>query len=434
MTENVSAARRASELRAEAEAARARSERLLAEAGAWDAGAEGELRVATALADLPDALMPRVLHDRLLRPGRSAVNLDHLVVTTGGLMLVDAKNWAGQVSVYEGSLWQHTFGEGGSRNSNRKTAEAQKVGRMAEEVAQVLGVPVTPVLCLAGDRAAGFGPPQMVAGVAVVPVGDLAEWVARLPPVLAPDQVQGLANRMAVTFPPAAVAPARTIELPIPRKGNRARALPSAPRTQVRAAGPGRRGGDAAGPGRPGKTTRGSARSRRKSSLLSALGCLIMLAIVWLGAVAMIDQTASRPSGQNTGNTSTTAGSCLGVNAAQVTKLVGAPVYLVQASKRTCLWSVTPGTHSGQVAISTGYLVVATSHEPVTRTDAYGNRHLLVPQGANVPGSKPVATAAQNVEVVIDIQTAHGGHRISTAAADKTARAYAAIVLTNLKP
>src|SRR5689334_11023674 len=83
--EGGSAERRARELAAQGDVA----------AGAWAAGAEGERRVAEALASLGGAWT--VLHDRLLRPGLSEANLDHLVAGPAGVLLIDAKNWSGHV-------------------------------------------------------------------------------------------------------------------------------------------------------------------------------------------------------------------------------------------------------------------------------------------------------------------------------------------------
>ena len=92
-----SAERRAEELRA----------RGLKSAGAWAAGAVGERRVAEALADLPPEWL--VLHDRLLFPGRSESNLDHVLVGPAGVVLIDAKNWSGNLSEWEGGLFKHQF-------------------------------------------------------------------------------------------------------------------------------------------------------------------------------------------------------------------------------------------------------------------------------------------------------------------------------------
>lgn len=93
-------------------------------AGAWAAGAEGERRVAAALSALPEAWT--VLHDRLLSPGLSAVNLDHVVVGPGGAFFIDAKNWKGSITAWEGNLYQHT----GSRDARQSVSKHQDVGKV----------------------------------------------------------------------------------------------------------------------------------------------------------------------------------------------------------------------------------------------------------------------------------------------------------------
>ena len=95
-----SAEQRAKELRARGKSS----------AGAWEAGADGERRVAQALTALPPEWL--VLHDRLLMPGRSEANLDHVVVGPAGVFLIDSKNWAGTISEYQGSVFKHSGGPG----------------------------------------------------------------------------------------------------------------------------------------------------------------------------------------------------------------------------------------------------------------------------------------------------------------------------------
>jgi hypothetical protein len=65
--EGESASSKARELREQAAVAMAESGRLAQEAAAWEAGAEGERRVAEALSGLADGPNVLVLHDRLLR-------------------------------------------------------------------------------------------------------------------------------------------------------------------------------------------------------------------------------------------------------------------------------------------------------------------------------------------------------------------------------
>ncbi|NHA66839.1 nuclease-related domain-containing protein [Phycicoccus flavus] len=151
-------------------------------AGAWAAGAEGERRVAAALAGLAAPWV--VLHDRLLTPGLSESNLDHIAVGPGGIFLVDAKNWAGEVTAWEGGLFQHRRDSTGRRTSESKHAELMKVHGMAHEMAARLGLPVVPVLCLAGSRAERFGEAQYLRGVWVVPAGRVTGWIAAFPPTV----------------------------------------------------------------------------------------------------------------------------------------------------------------------------------------------------------------------------------------------------------
>ena len=88
MNEGESASSQAHSLREQAAAAQAEAARLNDEAAAWEAGAEGERRVAAALSVLTPASNVIVMHDRLLRPGRSQANLDHIVVSPAGAYLI----------------------------------------------------------------------------------------------------------------------------------------------------------------------------------------------------------------------------------------------------------------------------------------------------------------------------------------------------------
>lgn len=79
MYEGGSAGKRAQALRKVAAERRAAADRAEAMASQWEAGELGEGRVAEALRPL-EGENCHVLHDRLLNPGRSRVNLDHIVV------------------------------------------------------------------------------------------------------------------------------------------------------------------------------------------------------------------------------------------------------------------------------------------------------------------------------------------------------------------
>lgn len=113
-------------------------------AKAWDAGADGERVVADKLSEL----VPRgwyVLHD-VHWPGRPKANLDHVLVGPGGVVVVDSKNWTGEVRVASGVLWQGRF----ARTQAVEGALAQ-----CAAVASVLAPPhrrlVRPMICMSAQ-------------------------------------------------------------------------------------------------------------------------------------------------------------------------------------------------------------------------------------------------------------------------------------------
>lgn len=94
------AAQRAARLRRQLDHAE-RAER------AWAAGAAGEARVADAVAPL-NSLGWRALHD-VHWPGRPKANLDHVLVGPGGIIVIDSKNWTGDVHLRGGILRQNGY-------------------------------------------------------------------------------------------------------------------------------------------------------------------------------------------------------------------------------------------------------------------------------------------------------------------------------------
>ncbi len=68
---------------------------------AWKVGAVGEEAVAKALNSLVGDGV-HVLHDR--RIPKSKANIDHIVVSSAGVMIVDAKNYRGKIEVTRSSL------------------------------------------------------------------------------------------------------------------------------------------------------------------------------------------------------------------------------------------------------------------------------------------------------------------------------------------
>lgn len=238
------------------ESADEHARRLIDEAGAWAAGAEGERRVAAALADLSDTWV--VVHDRLLRPGRSEANLDHIAVGPTGVYLVDAKNRAGIVTEHDGGLYQHRT-RNGVRESISLADELKKVHGMAAYMAAEADTAVVPVLCLAGSRSDEFGEPRLVRGVWVVPVAALAAWLRSRDVIIPPDRLAPLATRVITEFPSTTTDVGLLAAMGGAKAGRRVRTRSGTVRTR-----PARRG-------RP--------RPSRGARVVSLLGRLLLLAV-----------------------------------------------------------------------------------------------------------------------------------------------------------
>ncbi len=148
----------------------------------WDAGAAGERLVAERL----NGLTPHgwyLLHD-VHWPGRPKANLDHVLVGPGGVVVVDAKNWTGEVRVAAGVLWQGRF----ARTQSVEGALAQ-CAAIASVLAPAHRRFVRPLICLAGQ-------PDFFAitnaDVAVAGADRVVGAVLALPPVLDQQAVVGL--------------------------------------------------------------------------------------------------------------------------------------------------------------------------------------------------------------------------------------------------
>jgi hypothetical protein len=121
---------------------REKAERLQKSAALWEKGAEGEVAVARALAELPEGWV--ALHD-LGWPGRQRANLDHVVVGPCGVFIVDAKNWSGRVEVRDQVLVQN----------GRRREDAVSSATAAAIAVQAIVAPHTclGVLCFVRDEA-----------------------------------------------------------------------------------------------------------------------------------------------------------------------------------------------------------------------------------------------------------------------------------------
>lgn len=142
-------ARRLAQQRADAERAGTVDEAVLRRAREdvrrWSVGAEGERIVAETL-DLLRQYGWTVLHD-VRWPGRQRANLDHVAIGPGGVVVVDAKNWSGNVRMAGSTLWHGSYAATAKVTGVTDAAAAVTVLLAPQHRTAVRGV-----LCLVGQE------------------------------------------------------------------------------------------------------------------------------------------------------------------------------------------------------------------------------------------------------------------------------------------
>ena len=454
MNEGESASSKAHNLREQAAAAQAEAARLTQEAGAWEAGAEGERRVAEALSVLTRMSNVIVLHDRLLRPGRSQTNLDHIVVSPGGAHLIDAKNWAGNATFHQGSLWRHKPDGQGGRSSECMNDQVDQVRRMAEAMETLASCVVDPVLCLTGRNAHVFGTHQLIRGVHVVPVDQIAHWLVGNERTQPDAAIPVLAQKLEGLFPKAS------------SPWNR---LTTAPDSRSQTSG-NRRSGSTRSRAHTGAPPRSPQSARRRGPerhrvARSCLGLLAMMALFLFGGpllmkalpllVAAVTQVGTNslvspgnalvkpahPLPAATGRSGAAPEPlCRVLTDSAISKALGVRVYPVAtAMPDTCQWGLRLDDQSTVVAsASTGWLpsfnTIAIKAKRAIYQEglAFQDVSIVVPQFARVPGSKvPAAQITQPIQISLATgRLDQGGRKFSNNQARSLVTKWAQLVAT----
>lgn len=231
---------------------------------AWSAGAEGERFVATTLGTVGQYGWVG-LHD-VHWPDRPLANIDHIAVGPGGVVIVDAKNWSGDVVVRDGLLRQNGYRRDEQLNGVAQAAAAVTALLLPEHRSAVSGA-----LCLAAQE--DLPPTETTSGVVVVGRHQLASLLVGRPARLSPYEVADIARHLGGLLDSGA---GTTTGSGRGRAKPRPRAAAGAGRTQVA-----RR--PAATPRRP---ARSSGRQRRRNSagreLVFGLGRIGGVAVVLL--------------------------------------------------------------------------------------------------------------------------------------------------------
>ncbi|APX01267.1 nuclease-related domain-containing protein [Arthrobacter sp. QXT-31] len=147
---------------------------------AWAKGAEGEARVGQVLDELSSKGW-LALHD-VHWPGRPKANLDHILVGPGGIIVIDAKSWSGDVQLRNGVLRQNGYSR--EREISAVADQAAAVAALLEPQHRRL---VQAWLCMV-DQPDMDG--QSATGVRIQGLATLGRAVEALPNELDPATVQ----------------------------------------------------------------------------------------------------------------------------------------------------------------------------------------------------------------------------------------------------
>lgn len=146
---------------------------------AWATGARGEEKFAKALEGIEGL---RVLNDR--RVPRSKANIDHILIASAGVFVVDAKNYRGIISIRDRGWFlrpDHRLYVGRRDCSALATGLGWQISAVTAALTDA-GVdpmpPVTPVLCFVDGEWPLFGAPDEYAGVRLEGTGSIRKLVA----------------------------------------------------------------------------------------------------------------------------------------------------------------------------------------------------------------------------------------------------------------
>ncbi len=169
---------------------------------AWARGAKGEQMLAEALQDVPDL---RLLHDR--RVPHTKGNIDHLLVSSAGVFVVDAKLYKGLIEIRDvGGLFKtdKRLYVGHRDCSELATNMAWQVEavQLAITAAGILpSPPVIPVLCFVDGEWPLLWPPTEFLAVRLEGKRSIKKLITSTQ-ILDPQTIDWIHHALAIAFPP----------------------------------------------------------------------------------------------------------------------------------------------------------------------------------------------------------------------------------------
>lgn len=151
----------------------------------YSQGAEGERLVAQTLGFV-ERYGWTALHD-VHWPGRPQANIDHIAIGPGGVVVIDAKNWTGDVAVTNGVLRQN-----GYSRARETSAAADATAAVAARLAPQHRMAARGVLCLVAHDVET----TRIEATDVVGRAGLTEYLVHLPQRLSAYDVADIARHL----------------------------------------------------------------------------------------------------------------------------------------------------------------------------------------------------------------------------------------------
>ena len=169
-------------------------------ARSFEAGDRGEVRVQGMLGELSSQGWKQ-LHKRRW-PGTTRADLDHVLIGPGGVVILDTKNWSGQLRFSKGRLWRDQADE-----TSAVVGVAAQVDAVAEVLAEVNLAPaaITGALVFVQQPL----PMTSLGRVFVMSVEQVPRWLRALGERLCAEQVEQLAVLLEERLPLALPAQSR---------------------------------------------------------------------------------------------------------------------------------------------------------------------------------------------------------------------------------
>ena len=169
---------------------------------AWARGATGEQKLAEALQDVPNI---KLLNDR--RVPHTKGNIDHLLVSSAGVFVVDAKIYKGLIEVRDvGGLFKtdKRLYVGRRDCSELATNMAWQVEAVQQAIT-VAGIapspPVIPILCFVDGEWPLLWPPTEFRGVRLEGKRSIKKVITAMQ-ILDPQTIDRVHHVLAIAFPP----------------------------------------------------------------------------------------------------------------------------------------------------------------------------------------------------------------------------------------